>query len=121
MYGKSISIDLHNCDASLFTRKHLKRFVKELCNYIDMIPSKRVWWDYKWHPVAKRNAPPHLKGISLVQFIQTSTIVIHTLDDLRAVYIDMFSCKDFSPTKVLEFCEVWFNGTCLNKQSMVRK
>ena len=120
-YGKSISIELHGCDSTLFTRKHLKRFVKELCVEIDMVPAKLVFWDYKYWPWAKAKAAPHLKGTSLVQFIQTSSIVIHTLDDLKAVYIDLFSCGDFDSEQVVWFAENYFNGQSINSEDMERK
>ncbi|MCH7573593.1 MAG: S-adenosylmethionine decarboxylase [Candidatus Marinimicrobia bacterium] len=113
-YGKSISIDLHGCNADDFTRRKLRQFVLALCDYIKMTPAKRVWWDYRWSPWAKREAPAHLKGTSLVQFIQTSTIVIHTLDDLGTVYIDLFSCSTFSATDVIYFCKNWFGGKVVN-------
>jgi len=41
-----------------------------------------------------------LEGPSAVQFISTSTIVIHTLVNQRKVYLDFFSCKKFNPKTV---------------------
>jgi S-adenosylmethionine/arginine decarboxylase-like enzyme len=38
---------------------------------------------------------PHTKGTSAVQFIITSNITIHTLNELRAAYVNVFSCKPF--------------------------
>ena len=119
-YGQSLILDLTDCDPSLFTRRHLKRFVRELCTVIDMTPAKLIFWDYRYSPLAKRKAPPHLKGVSLVQFIETSTIVIHTLDDLRAVYIDLFSCKRFSGLFVAVFCRDWFAGR-IGKQTTIER
>ncbi len=120
-YGKSVSIDLHNCDPSLFNRRDLRKFVKALCAEIDMVAAKLVWWDYGADDEEKAKAPAHLKGVSMVQFIETSTIVVHTLDDLRAIYFDIFSCKDFDSDKVIKFVENYFHGKCVNSQSMERK
>ena len=119
-YGQSLILDLGDCDPSLFTRRHLKRFARALCTVIDMTPAKLVFWDYRYSPLAKRKAPPHLKGVSLVQFIETSTIVIHTLDDLRAVYIDLFSCAEFHSEIVLHFSADWFHGKVVNSHKMDR-
>ena len=121
LYGRSISIDLHNCDSSLFKRKYLKRFVKELCVEIKMVPAKLCFWDYKYIPWLKAKAAPHLKGTSLVQFIQTSSIVIHALDDLKAVYIDLFSCGEFDDKQVVDFAKNYFNGHVITINTADRK
>lgn len=120
-YGKSLSLDLHDCDPALFNRRDLKKFVRDLCTCIDMTPAKLVFWDYRYSPFAKRSAPPHLKGTSLVQFIETSTITIHTLDDLRAVYIDLFSCKDFNAAVVITFARAWFGGQWVVNSSITER
>ncbi len=40
----------------------------------------------------------------------TSNITIHTLDDLKAVYINIFSCKDFDSAIAITFTRAWFKG-----------
>lgn len=109
-YGTHLIMDLHNCDPSLFTRKAIKRFMVGLCDEIKMERAKLIFWDYRYAPIAKRSAPAHLRGTSAVQFITTSTITIHTLDDLKSVYLDIFSCKDFKAPAVVDYCRQWFKG-----------
>ena len=121
MYGKSISIDLHNCNSDLFNRRDLRRFVKALCVEIGMTPAKLVWWDYGADEQSKAKAPPHLKGVSMVQFIETSTIVVHTLDDLKAVYIDLFSCGEFSGLRAAQFISNYFQGNMVTLNEVIRK
>lgn len=121
MYGKSIAVDLHNCNVSLFNRRDLKKFVKALCVYIDMTPAKLVWWDYGADEQSKAEAPPHLKGVSMVQFIETSTIVIHTLDDLKAAYVDLFSCGGFDGEAAARFMAEYFEGDIVTFNEVVRK
>ena len=95
MYGKELIIDLHDCDVSKFNRKDIEKFLIELCDdVIDMERADLNWWDYENDPEEYEKAPPHLKGISCVQFITTSSIVIHTLE-IGDAYINIFSCKDF--------------------------
>jgi hypothetical protein len=103
MYGKSISIDLHNCNVDLFNRRDLRKFVKALCVEINMIPAKLVWWDYGTDDEGKAKAPPHLKGVSMVQFI------------------DLFSCGDFDAEQVVWFVEDYFEGNSVNSETMDRK
>jgi S-adenosylmethionine/arginine decarboxylase-like enzyme len=40
----------------------------------------------------------------------TSSIVIHCLDLLGTVYLNLFSCKDFDSNGAAEFIEKWFQG-----------
>lgn len=120
-YGKELILDLHDCDSSTFTRKSIRKFFKELCELIDMQKEKLVWWDFKGHPEEYKKAPPHLKGISAIQFIKTSNITIHTLDDLKRIYINIFSCKDFNANVVLEFAEKWFKSKDVKQSKTIRR
>lgn len=104
-YGQELILDLHNCSTDKFNEEDLREFVSLLCAVIDMEPVElHVWTD--------ENLPDelHLKGTSLVQFIKTSDIVIHTLDRLEAVYLNIFTCKDFDPKAAERFCAEYFNG-----------
>ncbi len=114
-YGKELILDLHNCDSSLFTRKIIRRYFKQLCELIDMVRCDLHWWDFKGYPKEYAKAPPHLKGTSAIQFIQTSNITIHTLDDLKRIYVNVFSCKDFEEDVVMGFTKGWFKGEIVNK------
>ena len=118
MYGKELILDIHNCDISLFNRVDLERFVKRLCNLIDMEREDLYFWDYPEEE--KKNLPAHLKGTSVVQFIRTSDIVIHTLDDLRKVFINLFSCKPFNDEEASLFIEKWLKGKISNKVVIMR-
>ena len=53
---------------------------------------------------------PHTKGTSAVQFILTSTIVIHTLEDLKSVYVNVFSCKSFDREVAEQITKEWFGA-----------
>jgi S-adenosylmethionine/arginine decarboxylase-like enzyme len=119
-YGKELIIDLHNCDSSTFNRKSLKQFFIELSNLIDMKRAKLTWWDDYNVPLEERQTEPHLKGTSAVQFIMTSNITIHTLDLLNAVYINLFSCKEFDAKVVKEFSIKWFKGQIVNSHEIDR-
>ena len=108
VYGYSLSLDLHVCDIKKFNRKSIKMFFKVLCQFTNMTPEKLSWWDYEGEDMI--HVPIHLSGISAVQFITTSSIVIHSLDKLGKVFIDFFSCKEFDPNQIREFCANFFAG-----------
>jgi len=120
VYGKELIIDLHKCNSKKFTRKEIERYFIELCELIDMEREDLHWWDYEGDPEGYASAPTHLKGISAVQFISTSNIVIHTLDDLGQVYINIFSCKEFNEMQVLVFSEKYFEGKGVTCQTVPR-
>lgn len=119
-YGKELIIDLHECDSSTFTRKSIKRYFVELCRQIDMKRSKLTWWDDYNVPLEERQTEPHLKGTSAVQFIMTSNVVIHTLDLMGNVYINIFSCKPFDTEIARKFTSAWFKGKIVSSHEIDR-
>lgn len=44
---------------------------------------------------------PKFRGYSAVQFITTSSITVHFVEEGRSVYLDVFSCKNFDTHDVL--------------------
>ena len=112
-YGMELILDLHDCDPDTFTREAIGVFFSDLCKLIDMEPCVLHFWDDKDVPEAERQTDPKTKGTSAVQFILTSSIVIHTLDLLRVVYLNIFSCKRFDSEAAAEFsaeafgCKDW--------------
>ena len=120
-YGKELILDMHECDSSTFTRKSIRNFFTELCDLIEMKRSRLVWWDDYGVPQEEHETEPHLKGSSAVQFIETSNIVIHTLDILESVYLNIFSCKDFDANVATEFSQEWFKGKIVNSHVVERE
>jgi S-adenosylmethionine/arginine decarboxylase-like enzyme len=107
-YGYELIMDLHRCDTSKFNRESLQDFFVQLCAVIEMEPCDLHFWDDVGVPDEEKQTSPHTKGTSAVQFILTSTIVVHTLDLLEAVYVNIFSCKHFDPEAAKRFVELWF-------------
>jgi S-adenosylmethionine/arginine decarboxylase-like enzyme len=103
-YGVELVLDLHGCDVSTFTRESLTRYFVEVCDKIDMTRHGEPMF---WHDDSD---VPHLKGVSAVQFIETSNIVVHALALLEAVYVNLFSCKEFDPKMAEEFTARYFGA-----------
>jgi S-adenosylmethionine/arginine decarboxylase-like enzyme len=95
---------------SKFNRKSLDEYFERLCKAIDMQKCERYFWDDVGVPEEERETSPHTKGTSAVQFILTSTIVVHTLDLLQAVYVNIFSCKEFSEQIAEQITKDWFGA-----------
>ena len=110
-YGIELILDLHGCDPSTFTRDSISAYFEELCVLIDMQREDLHVWDDVGVPEDQQQTSPHTQGTSAVQFILTSSIVIHALDQMRAVYINMFSCKEFDPKIAEQFTVKWFAAT----------
>ena len=121
IYGKELILDLHECDPSLFTREYIGSYFENLCKLIQMKPADLHFWDDLDTPPEQRQTEPHLKGTSAIQFIMTSNVTIHTLDELKAVYINIFSCKDFNEEAAAGFSEKFFMGRIVQKLTVERK
>lgn len=119
-YGKELILDIHDCNVSLFTRKSFKVFLKELCDIIDMEREDLHFWDYEGQPEEYEVAAEHLKGISLVQFITTSNITIHSLNILKKLFLNIFSCRTFDADVAAKFAELYFEGKIVNKTEVNR-
>lgn len=119
-YGKETIIDLHKCDTDMFIRKSIRNYLKKVCELIDMERCKLHWWDDLYTPENEKETAPHLVGTTVIQFIKTSNITIHTLDLLKTAYINLFSCKDYDDNAVVSFSKNWFKGTVVNRQTIRR-
>lgn len=86
-----------------------------------MKPERLYWWDDHGLEPELQQTEPHTKGTTAVQFILTSNITIHTLDLLKNVYINIFSCKDFDTNIAAQFSAEWFKGTIVNSVIVERK
>ena len=120
-YGKELILDLHGCDERKFTRRSIKQFFEELCRLIDMERCDLHFWDDVGAPEGECQTNPKTKGTSAVQFILTSTIVIHTLELMKSAYVNIFSCKEFDTTAAEQFAVDWFcseqhTATCVERK-----
>lgn len=110
-YGIELILDLHGCDVVKFTRPSITEYFEKLCVLIDMQREDLHFWDDVGLSEEDKQTSPHTQGTSAVQFILTSSIVIHTLDQLQAVYINIFSCKVYDPKVAEKFSVEWFDAT----------
>lgn len=110
MYGEELILDLYGCNVKKFTREVIALFMENLCFEIDMTPATLHFWDFEDEPEEYEKAPNHLAGITAVQFIETSNIIIHTLDKLEECYVNIFSCKPFDQCKAKRFVEKFFDA-----------
>jgi len=122
-YGLEIIVDLVQCDAATFTRPNINDYFEELCQLIKMKPQERHFWDYEGcspEEIEEARKDPRTFGISAVQFVLPSSIVIHTLPLLRACYVNIFSCRPFDVMTAVGFTTEFFGGIVENSHAIER-
>ncbi len=110
-YGYELILDLQGCNPSLFNRRDLTGFFSSLCNLLHVEQADLHFWDDVGVSEEERQTDPRLKGTSAVQFILTSSIVVHALDLTGQVFVNIFSCDEYDPEEVEAFVTSWFRGT----------
>ena len=111
-YGKHLILTAKACNEDLLYKKKIADFMTNLTDRIDMI----TFGD----PIVERFGHGIEVGISGVQLIETSAIVIHTNDQARDLYLDVFSCKTFCEDTVLQYVSEVFNPKSTNYQVFMR-
>ena len=103
-WGLSSAIDLHDCDADLIRDKEkIKEFVVQLCEFIDM---KR----FGECVVVNFGEDEEVAGFSMTQLIETSLISAHFANKTNRVFLDVFSCKYYSPEATAKFAKSFFKA-----------
>lgn len=112
-YGKHLIASGKKCAVGVRDIEHISAFLKMLPTAIEMVPFGA--------PLVERFGEGIEIGISGVQLIQTSAITIHTNDMACDLYLDVFSCKDFSEDVVLDEVRRHFSPASLDTQILYRK
>jgi S-adenosylmethionine/arginine decarboxylase-like enzyme len=108
-------LDCGMCDLNKMTDKeNVRTFVKELVKSIDMIAIGEPWIEHTAIGI------PDKEGFSMYQLIVTSNISAHFVDVPRQIYLDVFSCKEFDRTVVVEIVKKYFNPEKINQNFVIR-
>lgn len=104
-YGLELLLDLKGCDLSELSRDKLTEYFIRLCELIGMKRhGEPVFWE-------DHSGIPHLHGLTAIQFIETSNVVCHGLPLLQAVYLNIFSCREFDAEAAKNFsADFWKAG-----------
>lgn len=111
-YGKHLILTAQGCNDNLLSEQAIGDWITELVDRIDM--------QAFGEPLVARFGEGIETGISAVQLIYTSAIVIHTNDQSREMYLDVFSCKGFSEDDVIAYLNETFAPAAVNFQILYR-
>ena len=113
-WGLATAVDLKKCNPDIIRdAEQIREFVAELCELIDM---KR----FGETQVVHFGPTDRVAGYSMTQLIETSLISGHFANATNAAYLDIFSCKEYPPEIMAEFCKDFFEAESCNVQILFR-
>ncbi len=107
-------LDCHKCLPNAIRNKLLiDEFTRRLVRRIDMVP----------------HGPPQIihfgsgnkAGYTMVQLIETSNICAHFVEETNDIYLDVFSCKEFSPQQVKDMVDSYFKPQMFRPNFVIRQ
>jgi len=113
-FGMELQVDLYGCNANYIRdESKIYDFVIELCELIKM---KR----FGDPTIVRFGEDPSITGYSMCQLIETSLISAHFAESKNSVYLNVFSCKDFSPDDVVIFASKYFKAKNVEQNLTIR-
>jgi len=112
-YGKQLILNAATCNENMLDKDMIRQFLKEMVERIDMVAYGEA--------IVERFGEGIEIGISAVQLIETSSIVMHTNDGARDLYLDVFSCKSFDEDIAIAVVKEVFSPGTFHYQTLFRK
>jgi S-adenosylmethionine/arginine decarboxylase-like enzyme len=112
-YGQHLIATCTGCNEAIQSIERMTEFLQTMADDIDMVR----YGD----PVVARFGGGIETGISGVQLIETSAIVIHTNDAHRDMYLDVFSCKEFEEATVRRVLDDFLSPSSVTCEVFYRK
>ena len=112
-FGYELCLDLYNCDNKIISsKKKLEEYADVLCKKIDMKKYGKA--------IVPWFGSGDVQGYSLVQLIETSSIVGHFSEATNSAYIDIFSCKEFDQIIAENFTKEFFKAGSIKSTYLIR-
>jgi len=100
-WGYHSILNIAGCNPrSIRCSKHIKLFSKELVKRIDM--------KSYGNPKIVMFGTGNKKGYTLIQLIETSNISAHFCEEDNAIFLDVFSCKQYNKDDVGDVVNEYF-------------
>lgn len=103
-WGLELSLDVSECNPDLIrSATSIRQYVSHLIELIDMKA-------FGGTAVVNFGEDEKVAGFSMTQLIETSLISGHFADLTNTSYLNIFSCKEYDPQKVIDFTVKFFEG-----------
>jgi S-adenosylmethionine/arginine decarboxylase-like enzyme len=114
-WGLCTNVDLRACNPQTIRNpEKIREFIIELCDLIEM---KRFG-----EPTIVHFGPnERVAGYSMTQLIETSLVSGHFANETNAAYLDIFSCREYPPEKMAEFCKRFFGAKSMSYNVVFRQ
>ena len=113
IFGQELIFNLYGCDLKVMQSKEkLREFCLKICELIKINPVGKT--------IIRKTGKGDLKGYSTCQFLETSSILIHTCNPILETYINIFSCRLFKNKEATEFTKKFFKPQKIEKLSIYR-
>jgi len=112
-WGYHLMVDAARCNENIKEKQKIIEFIHELVPAIDMIAVGEPM--IKYFPGEGKN-----KGYSCCQFIEASNVSCHFIESSQTLYLDVFSCKDFNVSIVMDILKKYFDPKKTKKHFIYR-
>ena len=104
-FGEELVIDMSGCDQDIIKSKgKMKEFAVTLCDVINMERYGETIVEDFGH------AKSRTSGFSVIQLIETSSIVVHISNYWGYACLNIFTCAKFDPKLVIKFTKEFFKA-----------
>lgn len=108
IWGKLTSIDLENCNIdTIKSKESIQLYIDKLCELIQMKKFGEA-------QIVHFGQTKKVEGFSFTQLIETSCITGHFANNLKAAFIDIFSCSEYNSEEAAEFTASFFEAKAMN-------
>jgi S-adenosylmethionine/arginine decarboxylase-like enzyme len=112
-FGYELCVDMFHCNPkTIRSKKKLIEYVNKLCKLIKMKKYGKA--------IVPWFGTGDVQGYSLVQLIETSSIVGHFSEKHNSAYIDIFSCKEYDAGLAEAFTKDFFEAGSIKTTYLVR-
>ena len=113
IFGQELILNLYGCDLkTMQSKKKIEEFCDRICKLIRINQVGR--------PIIKNTGKGDLVGYSICQFLETSSIIMHTCDPILEIYMNIFSCRMFSNKAAAAFTKKFFRPKRMTKSQLIR-
>jgi hypothetical protein len=114
-WGQDLALDIHDCSSSQIADPlAIAAFAKDLCRLIEM----KAYGEPQL--IHFGNTQDGTLGYTLVQLLETSSLVVHFVEPTNRLFLNLTSCHQFDAGTVEDFVVATFGGEIANRRSYER-